>query len=130
MTNNNKQFNNLIRRILLSVPSCSGSQSSYVTKAGPAVTKANTQEAGADVKESGLFSGGGSREEKGLTSQSPAPGKMGDACHKAHLHLSEEAEVFTRREMGTEQRDGGRGLKKFSKCRRAQSIRIRQVMVR
>ena len=35
---------------------------------------------------------------------------MGDSCLKAHLHLSVEAEVFIRRERGTELRDEGRGL--------------------
>ena len=85
-------------------------------------TKANNREAGANVKEHGLLSGASHLEDGGLTSQSPAPGKMGDSCleahlpgrwgaHlKAHLHLSVEAEVFIRRERGTEQRDQGRGL--------------------
>ena len=39
----------------------------------PAATKANTQEAGADVKESGLFSGASHLGDGGLTSRSPAP---------------------------------------------------------
>ena len=36
---------------------------------------------------------------------------MEDLFLKVHLHLSVEAEVFTRRERGTEQRDQERGLK-------------------
>ena len=66
--------------------------------------KANIQEAGADVKESGLY-----LEDGGLRPQSPSPEKMGDSCLKAHLHLSVEAEVIIR-ERGTEQRDQGEGL--------------------
>ena len=57
--------------------------------------KATTREAGADKKESSLFSGAGSLEDGGLMSQKPSPS------------LS-EAEVFIRRERGTEQRDQGR----------------------
>ena len=40
--------------------------------------KAHTQEAGADVKESGLFSGAGYLDDGVLMSQSSSPGKMGD----------------------------------------------------
>ena len=40
----------------------------------PAAMKANAQEAGADVKESGLFSGNRHMEDGGLLSQSPSPG--------------------------------------------------------
>ena len=47
----------------------------------PAATKASTREAGADVKESCIFSGAGHMEDR-------------DTCHKAHLHLSVEAEVL------------------------------------
>ena len=43
----------------------------------PAATKANTREAGADVKESGLFSGARHLEDGGLMSQSLSPGKTG-----------------------------------------------------
>ena len=50
------------------------------------------------------------------------------ACLKAHLRLSVEAEVFIRRERGTEQRDQG-GVAKFCTHSRAQSIPIRQVLV-
>ena len=39
----------------------------------PAATKANTREAGADVKESGLFSGAGCLEDRGLMTQSLSP---------------------------------------------------------
>ena len=55
-------------------------------------------EAGACVKESGLFADAGHLED-------------GDSCHIAHLHLSVEAEVFIRRERGREQRDQGRALR-------------------
>ena len=58
--------------------------------------KASTQEAGAHIKGSGLFSDASHLEVGGLLSQSPC------------LHLS-GGEVFIRREMGTEQRDQGRG---------------------
>ena len=68
-------------------------------------TKANNREAGANVKEHSLLSGASHLEDGGLTSQSPAPGKMGDSCHEIHLHLSVEAEVFIRRERETKQRD-------------------------
>ena len=44
-------------------------------------------------------------------SQSPSPGEMGDSCLKPHLHMSAQAEVFIRRERGTEQRGQGKGLK-------------------
>ena len=47
--------------------------------------------------ESGLFSDANNMED-------------GDSRLKAHLQLSVEAEVFIRREKGTEQRDQGRGL--------------------
>ena len=80
------------------------------------------REAGADVKENGLFSDAShledwethvskfiSWEDERLISQSPSLGKMGDSCLKAHLHFSVEAVVFIRRERGTEQRDQGRG---------------------
>ena len=60
---------------------------------------------------------------------SPSPGKMGDSCHKAHLHLTVEAEVFIGREKGREQRSG-KWVDESSTCRQAQSILIRQVMVR
>ena len=36
--------------------------------------------------------------------------EMGDSHHKAHLHLSVEAEISIRRERGTEQGDQGRSL--------------------
>ena len=64
----------------------------------PITMRSDTQEAGADLKESGLF--------KCLSSV-----KMGNSCLKAHLHISVEAEVFIRRGKGMEQRDQGRGLK-------------------
>ena len=73
--------------------------------------KANTWEAGADVKESGLFSGAGHLEDVGLTSQSPSSGKVRDSRRQAHLLLSVEAEAFIRRGRGTEERDQGRGLR-------------------
>ena len=39
----------------------------------PATKKANTWEAGTDVKESGLFSGAGCLEDRGLMTQSLSP---------------------------------------------------------
>ena len=65
------------------------------------------REAGADVKESGSFSGAGHLEVGGLLSQSPSLGKMGTQCQKPSP-LTVEAEVFVRRGRGPEQ---GRGLK-------------------
>ena len=63
--------------------------------------KDNTWEAGADVNESGLFSGAGHLEDGGLVSQSPSPRKM-DSHLEAHVYLSVEAEVFIMRQKGTE----------------------------
>ena len=59
-----------------------------------AAAKANTQEAGAGVKEGGLFVDAAHLEDGGLMSQ---------------IDLSVEAEVSIRRERGTELRDQGRG---------------------
>ena len=81
-----------------------------------ATTKADTREAGTDVKGIGVFADAHHLEGGGLMS-------------KAYLHISMVAEVVLRRERGTEQRDQGRGVEKFSMCRRTQSILIRQVMV-
>ena len=75
----------------------------------PDAMKANTQEAGADEKESGLFADAGHLED-GCHVSKPIPWKMGDSCHKAHLYLSVKADVFIRRKR-TEQKDQGRGLK-------------------
>ena len=49
------------------------------------------------IQASGLFADAGNLE-------------VGDLGYPAHLHLSVEAEVFIRKERGTEQRDQGRGL--------------------
>ena len=94
--------------------------------------KANTREAGADVKESGLFADAGHLEDGGLTSQSPSPGKMEDSRLRAHLHISVKAEVFIRRERRVDQIEQRlrEGDEKFSTCRLAQSILIKQMMVR
>ena len=78
--------------------------------------KANTQEAGANVKESGLFLVVGHLED-------------GDSCQKAHRHLSVEAKVFIRRKENRTKRSR-QGVEKFSTGRQAQSIPITQVMVR
>ena len=51
--------------------------------------------------------------------------KMGDSHLKAHVHLSVEADVFTRREREIGQIDHG----KFSTCKLTESIPVRQVMV-
>ena len=70
-------------------------------------------------------------ERKVVHFQVPATWKMGDSGHKAQSHISVEAEIFIRRERGTEQiYQGRRGVEKFSTCRWAQSIPIRLVMVR
>ena len=67
----------------------------------PSVTESRSsclplQEADADVKESGIFSGAGHLQDGGLMSQSPS------------LPLSGGRGFYKR---GTEQRDQGRGLK-------------------
>ena len=64
----------------------------------PAAMKASTREAGADVKDLQMPASG----RWGLMVQSESPGKMGDSHIKDHLHLSVGAEVFIRRERGTE----------------------------
>ena len=43
--------------------------------------KADTRDAGAEVKESGLFSGAGHLEYGGLMSQSSSPKNMGESHH-------------------------------------------------
>lgn len=58
-----------------------------------------------------VYSHSSHQEDRGLMSQSPSSGKMGNSCLKAHLHLSVEAEVFIRRGMGTEQINQWKGLK-------------------
>ena len=73
--------------------------------------KVNFPEAGADVKESGLFSGAGHLEDGGLMSPSLSP------------YLSEGAERGNRTKRSRERGE------KFSTCRRAQSILKRQEMV-
>ena len=42
-----------------------------------ATMKAHTQQAGADIEESGYFADAGHLEDGGLTSQSPSPGTWG-----------------------------------------------------
>ena len=54
---------------------------------------AKTPETGADVRESGLFAGASHLEDGGLISK-----PIGDSGHKAHLHLSVEAEAFIKRQ--------------------------------
>ena len=99
----------------------------------PAATKANTQEAGVDVKESGFI-------------QMLATWEMEELCHQAHLlgrygiHVSKPTsnsqwnqskhnlEVFTRRERGTEQFDQGRGLQSSLRAS-AQSLPMKQTVV-
>ena len=82
----------------------------------PAARKANTQEAGADVKESGLFTCQPSGRQ-GLMSQSPYP------------HLS-GGRGFHKEGYGNRTKRSREGFEKFSLCWPAQSIPIRQVMVR
>ena len=83
----------------------------------PAAWKANTQEAGADVKESGLFSDANHLEDEGLMCQSPSP------------HLSGGRGVFEKGE-GKRTKRSREGVAKFSWCRRAWSIPIRPMTVR
>ena len=54
---------------------------------------------------------------------------MGDSCHKAHLHLSVETEVFIRRERETEQRVQERGLKSSLHEDEHKSVLIKRVVV-
>ena len=84
----------------------------------PASMKLNAQEAGADVKESGLFADSGHLEDGGLMSQSPTP------------LLSGGRGIYKEGEGNRTQRSGEGGcVAKFSTCRQAQSIPIRQVIV-
>lgn len=62
----------------------------------PAALKANTQKTGAGIKESEVISSDSGHLEAHLKAH--LPGKMGDYCLKAHLHISIKAEVVRRRE--------------------------------
>ena len=64
----------------------------------PAASKANTQEPGAGEKQSGLFKG-------------RPPEKIGNSCPKAHLNISVQVEVFTRRERESRTKRLREGLK-------------------
>ena len=70
----------------------------------PAAIKTNTREAGADMKESGLFSCAGHLEDGDLKPQSPSP------------HLS-EGRVFIGRERGSRTKRSRKGVGKFSMSR-------------
>ena len=67
----------------------------------PTATKANTAEAGADVKERGLF-------------KCQPPENMGDPHPKVHLHISVLAEAFIRRELESRTKRSKGGVEKFS----------------
>ena len=75
----------------------------------PAAWKANTQEAGADVKESGLFSDADHLEDEGLMCQSPSP------------HLSGGRGVFEKGE-GNRTRRSREGVEKFPLSRPAYTV--------
>ena len=83
----------------------------------PATTQANTWEAGADIKRKWFIFRCQPPGIWGLMSQSPPPEMTGmgkeweDSCFKAHFHFSVQAEVFIRKERGTEQRNQGAGCK-------------------
>ena len=72
----------------------------------PGALKANASEGSADVK--GFI-------------QVLATWKMGDSCLKAHLNITVQVEVFTRRERGSRTKRPREGVAKFSTCQRAQS---------
>ena len=84
--------------------------------------KAHTQEAGADVKESGLFSGAGYLDDGVLMSQSSSPGKMGD------WHLSAGRGLY-REEDGDRTKRSRKEVEKYFTYRWTQSILRRQVTV-
>lgn len=77
--------------------------------------QANTQEAGADIQENGFFSSTNNLQDRRFMSQSPSPEKMGDLHLKTQSHISVEAEIFRRRDRGTEQKDQGKRLE-ISPC--------------
>ena len=79
--------------------------------------KSNTQEIiSADVKESGLFADACYLEDGGLITQSPSPNLSG-------------GRGFYKEGKGNRTKRSKKGVAKFSTCRQAQSIPIRQVMV-
>ena len=80
----------------------------------PAALKAKTPEAGPNVKTVVFY-------------RCRPPGRGGAYVSKPISSFSVEAEIFIRRERGTEQRDQRVG--KFPICRRAQSIPIKTAMV-
>ena len=81
----------------------------------PAAAKANTSEAGADVKESGLFVDASHLEDGGLTSQSPSPPLSG-------------GRGFHKEGEGNRTKRSREWVERFSTSRRAWSSPIRQVM--
>ena len=81
----------------------------------PAATKASAREAAADVKEHGLFADAGHLEDEGRTSQSPSPPLSG-------------GRGFHKEGEGSRTERSREGVEKFSACRWAQSILIREVM--
>ena len=89
----------------------------------PVASKADSQEAGADVKGKWFIQipatgGRGAHVLKPISwedgrplSHSPSPWEDGYSCLKSHFHISVQAEVFIRRERETEPRGQGRELK-------------------
>ena len=71
----------------------------------PEASKDNTQEAGAGVK------------RKVVHFQVPASWKMGDSCHKGHLHITAEEEIFIWRERGKRANRSREVFENFSACR-------------
>ena len=59
----------------------------------------------------------------------PISWKIGDSCLRAHLHLWVKAEVFYEEGEGNRTRRSREGVAKFSTCRGARSVPIRQVVV-
>ena len=105
----------------------------------PAAMKANTWDAGADVKESGLFVDASHLEGRvlmsqnpspviwGLMSQSPSPGWMGELMSQSpSLPLNGDRGFYKQGE-GNRKKRSREGIEKFSTCRWTQSIPIRQV---
>ena len=95
-----------------------------------ATTKANTQEAGANVQESGLFADAGPLEDREFMSQNLSPGRWGTHVSKPISTSHWRQRFFYKEGEGNRTKRSREGVAKFSMCRQAQSIPVRQVMVR
>ena len=93
----------------------------------PAAVKAGTGEAGADVKESGLFSDASNPEEGELSLQACHLGRRGLMSQSPSPPLS-AGRGFYKERKGNRTKRPREGIEKFSMCRRAQSIPVRTVM--